>query len=71
MDDGDCDAAIAACVAAVTHVQSLSQEVGSGDKGLGLYVAHIHTPVLELLCLHTIVATLCICLVLLFSSKFW
>ena len=55
MDDGDCDAAIAAAVAAVTHVQSLSQEVGSGDKGLGLYVARIHTPVLELLCLHTVV----------------
>ena len=33
---GDCDAAIAKAVAAVTHVQSLSQEVGSGDEGLGL-----------------------------------
>ena len=37
MDDGDCDAAIAAAAAAVTHVQSLSQEVGSGDEGLGLF----------------------------------
>ena len=37
MDDGDCDAAIAeAAAAAVTHVQSQSQEVGSGDEGLGL-----------------------------------
>ena len=33
---GDCDAAIAEAVAAVTHVQSQSQEVGSGDEGLGL-----------------------------------
>ena len=31
---GDCDAAIAE--AAVTHVQSQSQEVGSGVEGLGL-----------------------------------
>ena len=30
---GDCDAAIDE---AVTHVQSQSQEVGSGDEGLGL-----------------------------------
>ena len=38
MDDGDCDAAIAAVAAAVIHVvQSLIQEVGSGDKGPGLY----------------------------------
>ena len=34
---GDCDAAIAKVAAVVTHVQSLSQEVGSGDKGLGLF----------------------------------
>ena len=35
---GDCDAAmIAKAAAAVTHVQSLSQEVGSGDEGLGLF----------------------------------
>ena len=34
---GDCDAAIAEAAAAVTHVQSLSQEVGSGDEGLGLF----------------------------------
>ena len=31
----ECDAAIAKAAAAVTHVQSESQEVGSGDKGLG------------------------------------
>ena len=36
MYGGDCDAAIAKAVAAVTHVQSQSQEVGSGDEGLGL-----------------------------------
>ena len=40
MDDGDCDAAIAAAAAAVTHVQSLSQEVDSGDEGLELLVAY-------------------------------
>ena len=34
MYGGDCDAAIAE--AAVTHVQSQSQEVGSGVEGLGL-----------------------------------
>ena len=33
---GDCDAAIAEAFAAVTHVQSQSQVVGSGDEGLGL-----------------------------------
>ena len=33
---GDCDAAIAKAAAAVTHAQSQSQEVGSGDEGLGL-----------------------------------
>ena len=33
---GECDAAIAKAAAAVTRVQSQSQEVGSGDKGLGL-----------------------------------
>ena len=33
---GDCDAAIAEAAAAVTHVQSQSQEVGSGDEGLDL-----------------------------------
>ena len=33
---GDCDAAIAEAAVAVTHVQSQSQEVGSGDEGLGL-----------------------------------
>ena len=36
MYGGDCDAAIAKASAAVTNVQSLSQDVGSGDKGLGL-----------------------------------
>ncbi|CAM9173882.1 unnamed protein product, partial [Ascophyllum nodosum] len=34
---GDYDAAIAKAAAAVTHVQSLSQEVCSGDEGLGLF----------------------------------
>ena len=33
---GDCDAAIAEAAAAVTRVQSQSQEVGSGGEGLGL-----------------------------------
>ena len=33
----DCDAAIATAAAAVTYVQSLSQEVDSGDEGLGLF----------------------------------
>ena len=36
MYSGGCDAAIAKASAAVTHVQSPSQEVGSGDNGLGL-----------------------------------
>ena len=36
MYDGDCDAAIAKAAAAVTHVQSQSHEVGSGDEELGL-----------------------------------
>ena len=36
MYGGDCDAAIAEAAAAVTHVQSQSQEAGSGDEGLGL-----------------------------------
>ena len=36
MYGGDCDAAIAKAAAAVTQVQSQSQEVGSGDEGLGL-----------------------------------
>ena len=36
MYGGDCDAAIAKAAAAVTHVQNLSEEVGSGDEGLGL-----------------------------------
>ena len=34
---GDCDAAIAKAAAVVTHVRSLSQEVGSGDEGLDLF----------------------------------
>ena len=36
MYGGDCDAAIAKAAAAVTHVQSQSQEVDSGDEGLRL-----------------------------------
>ena len=36
MYGGECDAAIAKAAAAVTHVQSQSQEVGSGDEGLDL-----------------------------------
>ena len=36
MYGGDCDAAIAKAADAMTHVQSQSQEVGSGDEGLGL-----------------------------------
>ena len=36
MYGGDCDAAIAKAAAAVTHVQSQGQEVGSGDEELGL-----------------------------------
>ena len=36
MYGGDCHAAIAEAAAAVTHVQSQSQEVGSGDEGLDL-----------------------------------
>ena len=38
---GDCDAAIAKAAAAVTHVQSQSQEVGSGDEGLGLLCLYL------------------------------
>ena len=34
---GDCNAAIDKAAAVMTHVQSLSQEVGSGDEGLGLF----------------------------------
>ena len=34
---GDCDKAIAKAAAAVTHVQSQSQETGSGDERLGLF----------------------------------
>ena len=36
MYGGECDAAIAEAAAAVTHVQSQSLEVSSGDEGLGL-----------------------------------
>ena len=36
MYGGDCDAARAKDATVVTHVQSQSQEVGSGDEGLGL-----------------------------------
>ena len=38
MYGGDCDAAIAKAAAAVTRVQSQSQEVGSGDGRAGLLV---------------------------------
>ena len=38
MYGGDCDAAIAKAAAAVTHVQSQSQVVGSGDGRAGLVV---------------------------------
>ena len=38
MYGGDCDAAIAKAAAAMTHVQSQSQEVGSGDGRAGLVV---------------------------------
>ena len=38
MYGGGCDAAIAKASAAVTHVQSQSQEVGSGDEGLGVFI---------------------------------
>ena len=38
MCGGDCDAPIPKAAAAVTHVQSQSQKVGSGDDGLGLFV---------------------------------
>ena len=34
----ECDASIAKAAAAVTRVQSPSQEVGSGDKGLGVFM---------------------------------
>ena len=37
MYGGDCDAAIAEAAAGVTHVQSQSQEVGSGVEGLGFF----------------------------------
>ena len=36
MYGGGCDAAIAKASAVMTHVQSQSEEVGSGDKGLGV-----------------------------------
>ena len=36
MCGGDCDAPIPKAAAAVIHVQSQSQEVGSGDEGLDL-----------------------------------
>ena len=41
MYGGDCDAAIAKAAAAVTRVQSQSQEVGSGDEGLGLLCFYV------------------------------
>ena len=42
MYGGDCDAAIAKAGAVVTHVQSQSQEVSSGDEGLGLLCLICH-----------------------------
>ena len=38
MYGGDCDAAIAKATAAVTHVQSQNQEVGSYDGRAGFVV---------------------------------
>ena len=38
MYGGDCDVAIAEAAAAVTHVQSQSQEIGSGNGRAGLVV---------------------------------
>ena len=38
MYGGGCDATIAKASAAVTYVQSQSQEVGSGDEGLGVFM---------------------------------
>ena len=43
MYGGDCDAAIAKAAAAVTRVQGQSQEVGSGDEGLGLLCFDLST----------------------------
>ena len=47
MYGGDCDAAIAKTAAAVTHVQSQSQEVGSGDGRAGLVVFCLGYSVLD------------------------
>ena len=44
MYGGDCDPGIAKAAAAVTHVQSQSQEVGSGDEGLGLLCFDLSSP---------------------------
>ena len=44
MCGGDCDAAIAKPSATVTRVQSQSQEVGSGDEGLGLMCFDMSSP---------------------------
>ena len=41
---GDCDAPIPKAAAAVTHLQSQSQEVGSGDEGLGLLCFDLSSP---------------------------
>ena len=38
---GDCDAAIQPKLLPLTHAQSLSQEVGSGDEELGLFGFHL------------------------------
>ena len=34
IEDGDCDAMVATAAAVVTHIQNLSQGVGSGDERL-------------------------------------
>ena len=47
MYGGDCDAAIAKAAAAVTPVQSQSQEVGSSGEGLDLYRAIETSPLLS------------------------
>ena len=41
MYGGDCDAAIAKAAAAVTHVQSQSEEVGSGDEDVWTYLPNV------------------------------
>ena len=47
MFGGDDGAAIAKAAAAVTHVQSLSQKVGFGGEGLGLFGFHLSSAEME------------------------